>query len=222
MGIDHPNVRLVVHYQMPGNIDALYQEMGRAGRDGLPSTCLMLYAKKDKGLQSFFITQSKAPPAIQSSRWRGLDNLIAYCEGGECRHAEILTYYQDSQRIQSCGHCDTCDPTSDRRIRKPAALERIAQAVGLKKKRRNPNTESAGEALDVAQMQVFEKLRAWRREKAKELDVPAFVVLSDKTLRHLAQVQPTESHALEKIYGLGEKKIEKFGVDLVGVIRGDG
>src|SRR6185312_4576453 len=60
MGIDHPDVRLVVHYQMPANIDSLYQEMGRAGRDGLESTCLLLYAKKDKGLHSYFIRQSDA------------------------------------------------------------------------------------------------------------------------------------------------------------------
>ena len=110
MGIDHPDVRLVVHYQMPANIDSLYQEMGRAGRDGKMSTCLLLYAKKDKGLQSFFIQNSKAPASVQSSRWRALENLVGYAESGECRHAEILTYYQDSQRIDSCGHCDSPAP----------------------------------------------------------------------------------------------------------------
>ena len=220
MGIDHPNVRLVVHYQMPANIDSLYQEMGRAGRDGLHSTCLMLYAKKDKGLQSFFIQKSNAPAHITSSKWRGLDNLIAYAEGGECRHAEILTYYQDSQRLERCGHCDVCDPTSERRVKRPTLLDRVAKTV--RRKRRGDSAPPPGEALDPRQLQLFEKLRAWRKEKARELDVPAFVVLSDKTLRHLAQAQPSESAELEKIHGLGEVKIEKFGTELLAEIQGFG
>src|SRR5262249_31743639 len=72
MGIDHPDVRLVVHYNLPANIDSLYQEMGRAGRDGHPSTCVLLYSSKDKGLQSFFIQSSEAPSYIKRSRWNTL------------------------------------------------------------------------------------------------------------------------------------------------------
>lgn len=212
MGIDHPDVRLVVHYQMPGNIDSLYQEMGRAGRDGAHSTCLMLYAKKDKGLQSFFITQSNAPDHIASSRWRGLDNLVAYAEGGECRHAEILTYYQDSQRIESCGHCDICDPSSPRKVERPAARVKTL----LKKKRGSGGGKSKdNNALEGEDLQLFEHLRSWRKEKAKELDVPAFVVLSDKSLRHLASAKPKTTSDLYNIYGLGEHKIEKFGTELL-------
>jgi ATP-dependent DNA helicase RecQ len=218
MGIDHPDVRLVVHFQMPANIDSLYQEMGRAGRDGRESTCLMLYAKKDKGLQSFFIQRSKAPAAIQSSRWRGLDNLIAYAEGGECRHAEILTYYQDAQRLEACGHCDVCQPSSARRILRPA----IEPSAGVRLKKsssRKKSVPAVAEVLDDGQIRLFEALRQWRREKARSMDVPAFVVLSDRTLRHLAQVQPRSSDALKEIYGLGEVKIEKFGAELLAEIH---
>jgi ATP-dependent DNA helicase RecQ len=222
MGIDHPDVRLVVHYQMPGNIDSLYQEMGRAGRDGKHSTCLMLYAKKDKGLQSFFIQQSKAPEHIQSSRWRGLDNLVAYAEGGECRHAEILTYYQDSQRLEKCGHCDVCDPTSNRRVQKPAVQAKTI----LKKKRTSKSSgkdSSSTAVLEGRDLKIFEHLRAWRKIKAKELDVPAFVVLSDKSLRHLAAAKPRTTSELHEIYGIGEHKIEQFGSELLTeVLLGSG
>ncbi len=219
MGIDHPNVRLVVHYQMPANIDSLYQEMGRAGRDGLPSTCLLLYAKKDKGLQSFFIQGTKAPAHIVSSRWRALDNLVEYAEGGECRHAEILTYYQDSKRIERCGHCDVCDPASNRKIQTPPAPAHTSStARGLKKRRKSERAR--GGAADAAiltteQTRVFEILRLWRKEKARELDVPAFVVFSDKTLRQLAQVHPVKTEEMYNIYGMGDAKIERFGQELL-------
>lgn len=211
MGIDHPDVRLVVHFQMPANIDSLYQEVGRAGRDGKDSTCLLLYAKKDKGLQSFFIQNTKAPARITNSRWRALDNLVEYAEGSECRHAEILTYYQDSQRIESCGHCDVCDPTSSRRVEKP--IEPVRRVVRRKKSAASDNHEAM--VLTAEQSRVFEILRLWRKEKARELDVPAFVIFSDRTLRHLARLHPSRIEDLHQVHGLGEAKIERFGEELL-------
>ena len=213
MGIDHPDVRLVVHYQMPGNIDSLYQEMGRAGRDGRESTCLLLYAKKDKGLQTFFITNSKAPTEIANSRWRALDNLVEYAEGGECRHAEILTYYKDSQRLQRCGHCDVCDPSSRRRVTNPVA-PLIPRTVRRARRSAASNSTEAT-VLTPDQQRVFEILRIWRKGKALEEDVPAFVVFSDRTLRHLAQVHPRQKEELSQIHGIGEAKIERYGSELI-------
>ncbi len=210
MGIDQPDVRLVVHFQMPGNIDSLYQEMGRAGRDGEHSTCLMLYSKKDKGLQSYFIQNSTAQKAIKDLRWRNLEALVNYSEGSECRHAEILTYYKDSQRIQRCGHCDTCDPASSRRIQKPAAPP---PPVRLKKAKRSAS--SGDQVLDATQELRFQALRKWRKEKATELDLPAFVVFSDRTLRELAIHNPQNIEELKSIHGIGESKLEKFGWDLI-------
>jgi len=220
MGIDQPDVRLVVHYQIPANIDALYQEMGRAGRDGAESTCLTLYSKKDKGLQSYFIHNSEAPEEIKSARWRNLDALVNYSEGGECRHAEILTYYKDSQRIERCGHCDVCDPSSGRRIKKPAlalvkldvALEKIKSTL---KKSKKPKASDVDVELDEVQLARFEKLKKWRRDKAKELDAPAFVVFSDQTLKHLAVRNPQNLAEMRSVYGIGDAKIEKFGWDVL-------
>lgn len=212
MGIDQPDVRLVVHFQMPANIDSLYQEMGRAGRDEKPSTCLLLYAKKDKGLQSFFITSSQATKQIKDLRWRNLNALVAYCEVAECRHAEILTYYKDSHRLKACGHCDACAPNS------PRAIEKSEIVMVAKKSASKKSSAVVGEKLSSIEEARFQILRQWRKEKAEELDVPAFVVFGDKTLKDIAQKNPQSLDELKNVYGIGEAKLEKFGWDLLASI----
>ena len=222
MGIDHPDVRLVVHFQMPANIDSLYQEMGRAGRDGKQSTCLLLYAKKDKGLQAYFIQSSEAPQWVVQLRWRTLENLVDYAEGSECRHAEILTYYQDSQRLERCGHCDSCDPHSPRRIAAPTeSVETLLQTevprFGIPKKtskRQAAKQKRDDVTLSAEHQHRYEALRAWRLAKAKELDVAAFMIFSDRTLKEIAKAEPSTLDELGRIYGIGDYKLRRFAGSL--------
>ncbi|HKJ00590.1 MAG TPA: ATP-dependent DNA helicase RecQ [bacterium] len=214
MGIDHPDIRLVVHHQLPGTLEAYYQEMGRAGRDGEPATCLLLYAKRDKGLQTFFIRQSEAPPAVIQQRWIALDAIIAYTESDACRHAGILTYFRDAQRLERCGHCDVCDPASPRAVPPPPG-QRAPRAPRVTRAHRQ---ERWAAKLEPAEVALAERLRAWRQTWAKDNDVPAFVVFSDRTLRALVQERPGTAGELLAIHGLGPHKVEQFGPALLQVL----
>ena len=208
MGIDHPDIRLVVHHQMPGTLEAYYQEIGRAGRDGLPATCLMLYAKRDKSLQSFFIRESDAPPEVIRGRWRALDAIIAYMESATCRHAGILTYFRDTQRLERCGHCDVCDPASPQAVRAPSG----PRAPRPSRRRRRDRGGDSGKADEQG---FAGGLRAWRRAWAKAHDLPTFMVFHDTTLLALAQARPTTPAELLDVPGIGPRKVDQFGEELL-------
>jgi ATP-dependent DNA helicase RecQ len=106
MGIDKPDVRFVAHMNIPKNIEAYYQETGRAGRDGLPANALMLYGMADAALQRNFIDESTAPESQKRIEHRKLNALLGLCEAASCRRKIILEYFGDIS--EPCHNCDTC------------------------------------------------------------------------------------------------------------------
>jgi ATP-dependent DNA helicase RecQ len=106
MGIDKPDVRFVAHLDLPGSIEAFYQETGRAGRDGLPSETLMLYGSEDIALRSRFIAESDAPDQRKHMERQKLDALLGLAETAGCRRQALLSYFGDHR--EPCDNCDTC------------------------------------------------------------------------------------------------------------------
>lgn len=314
MGIDKSNVRWVIHYNLPKSIENFYQEIGRAGRDGLPSETLLFYSFGDIVLLSKFAAESNQ----QGINLEKLNRMQQYAESDICRRRILLNYFGETMN-HDCGNCDVCKNPPERfdgTIIVQKALSAIARAdeqigtrtlidilkgyasqeviekgydklktygagrnvpgkdwqdyllqmlnLGYFEIAYNENnhlkiTEAGKKVLfgkERAQLVVikreesygkkgsakenktaspaplftptvfenedeglFEALRQLRKKLADQLAIPAYIVLSDKTLHLLALKKPGDMEAFGEISGIGEFKKEKYGKDFLAVIN---
>jgi ATP-dependent DNA helicase RecQ len=310
MGIDKPDIRWVLHADLPASPEAYYQEIGRAGRDGAPAETLMLYGLDDIRMRRTFIEQEDSTPDRKRREHKRLDALIAYCEAASCRRRMLLRYF--GEEIEACGNCDICrdpvetvDGTEEARkalsamhrtgnrfgaahivgILRGRATERITElghdalptfGAGAEKSQREwqgilrqmvaaglveidiqgfgglcataagnallkgegafryrqdriAKDDGAGEsrrdrraaeaeALDPDAARLLEALKALRLDMARERDVPAYVIFSDKSLIDMAVRRPATREQFAQVFGVGAAKLRDFAEPFLAAI----
>ncbi|WP_438948512.1 DNA helicase RecQ [Streptomyces atratus] len=320
MGIDKPDVRFVAHLDLPKSVEGYYQETGRAGRDGLPSTAWMAYGLQDVVQQRKLIQGGEGDEAFRRRAASHLDSMLALCETVQCRRAQLLTYFGQEPTAATCGSCDTCLTPPETWDGTVVAQKLLSTVVRLKRERgqkfgagqiidillgrktakviqfdhdqlsvfgigeelseaewrgvvrqllaqgliavegeygtlvltqesgsvlgrerevllrkeapkpasrstkgeRKTKSQAAAAELVPEAVPVFEALRAWRGDRAKEQGVPAYVIFHDATLREIATVRPDSVSALGGISGLGEKKLATYGEGVLEVLASFG
>ncbi|TPK64900.1 MULTISPECIES: DNA helicase RecQ [unclassified Mesorhizobium] len=309
MGIDKPDVAYVFHTDLPGSLEAYYQEIGRAGRDGRAAEAHMLYGLGDIRMRRLFIDDEESSPEHKRRGHRRLDTLIGYCEAVQCRRQILLGYF--GEQAAPCGNCDNCldqapraDGGTEARIiltavaqtgerfgaahvidillghetekvlarghqtltsfragaahRKTVWLSLIRQLVaggflvpdpdghgGLAisesgralgrgevafhyrvemrdplargRKRSGEGSAAGAEGVDAS---LLGALKALRLRLAKERQVPAYVVFSDRTLIDMAERRPRDLDAFAEVNGVGAAKLREFGEIFLGAIAG--
>ncbi len=301
MGIHKTNIRFVIHFDLPKSIESYYQETGRAGRDGLPATCLLLFSLSDAGKIKYFIDD--IPDEVRRRAAAGqLSALVGFAETAECRRRPLLAHFGEEFHDENCGCCDNClsppaekndysvqarkflscvkrtgeffgashivDVLTGSRAKKVLerghhllstynigkefsrkqwmALSRQFIHLGLLKqdydaygslkitergyvvlKGDEPfmgtdvsvyGSVRAGTAAGEHDHELFDLLRARRKEIADAEGVPPYVVFSDKTLMEMALYFPMGREAMLAINGVGAVKWERHGADFAGII----
>ena len=210
MGIDKSNVYLIVHYNMPGDIESYYQEAGRAGRDGGTAHCILLHNGQDIVTQRYFIENGEENENLtkeerehfRTVQLRRLNAMADYASSHTCLRKFILNYFGE-KAPDDCGFCGNCTEVP---VLRSAENKKSTPAL----------YKTEGEEYDSG---LFERLRTLRKKIADEKGVPAFIVFTDVTLRHMCKIKPVTKEEFITVSGVGGNKLQLYGEIFTKEIR---
>jgi ATP-dependent DNA helicase RecQ len=211
LGINKPDVRAVIHLSLPKSVEQYYQEAGRAGRDGQPADCVMLWQKRDTALLAHFIGQISDPEETKRA-WQRYRTITGFVNAKVCRHLAICGHFGEAPKWKSCGACDVCG--CDARW-----LDKAEEPATTRKRPKAPVNDSVRRA--ATDSRLFDILRDWRRAQAKGQKVSPFIIFPDATLINICAALPRSMPELLQVSGIGERKAARYGQEILRIVKSE-